>query len=270
MTETGGVMKEKVVYFINSISESKRTNDGQKEIIKNITFRVKEKEFVCIMGPTGCGKSSLMRLLSGLDQISDGQIIMYGRDIRKGMDKEDQREIGIVFQNDNLFEWRTVYKNVREPIEVFGLKKTMNVDERIMEMLDLTGLKNYKDCYPKELSGGMRQRCAIARALVHNPRILLLDQPFGALDAITRKALGLELLNLHHKTEKTVIMVTNNVAEALMLADRVIVLSEAPATVANTIEVPLPYEERIGDLAENKTFVELSDRLESMIHMQSA
>ncbi len=263
-------MKERVVYLINGVSEIKRTNGGQKQIIKDISFQVKEKEFVCIMGPTGCGKSSLMRLLSGLDQISDGQIIMYGRNIQKGLDKEDHREIGIVFQNDNLFEWRTVYKNVREPIEIFGLKKTMDVNERIMQMLQLTGLKNYSECYPKELSGGMRQRCAIARALVHNPKILLLDQPFGALDAITRKALGIELLNLHHETEKTIVMVTNNAAEALMLADRVIVLSDAPATVANTIEVPLSYEERIGDLAENKTFVELSDRLESMIHLQSA
>lgn len=263
-------MKEKVVYLINNISETKNTNDGHREIIKNISFQIKEKEFVCIMGPTGCGKSSLMRLLSGLDQISDGQIIMYGRDIQRGMDKDDYREIGVVFQSDNLFEWRTVYKNVREPIEIFRLKKTMNVDERITQMLELTGLKNYRECYPKELSGGMRQRCAIARALVHNPKILLLDQPFGALDAITRKALGTELLKLHHKTEKTIVMVTNNVAEALMLADRVIVLSEAPATVANTIEVPLSYKERTGDLAKNKTFLELSDRLESMIHMQSA
>lgn len=263
-------MAERNVYFLENVSEVRRTKEGHKKILKNVNLRVKEKEFVCIMGPTGCGKSSLMRLLSGLDRFSDGILLLNGREIKNGVSKEERREIGIVYQSDNLFEWRTVYKNVREVIEVFGLKKTMNVEERILKMLEMTGLNNYKDCYPKELSGGMRQRCAIARALVHDPKILLLDQPFGALDAITRKALGAGLLKIYHETEKTVVMVTNSVTEALMLADKVVVLSEAPATVADVVKVPLTYEERTGNLAENKKFLSLSDELEQLVHMQSA
>ena len=138
-------------------------------------------------------------------------------------------------------------------------------------MLELTGLKNYSDCYPRELSGGMRQRCAFARALAHDPEVLLLDQPFGALDAITRKILGIELLKIWKEaTDKTVIMVTNSVVEALMLAQRVIVLSAAPATVFTEVINPLSYEERIGDLAENETFITLSEKLNALVHLKES
>lgn len=262
-------MAEQNIYFLENVSLMKGTKDTVKEVLKNINLRIREKEVVCIMGPTGCGKSSLMRLLSGLDTVTDGIIMLDKTDIKQGISKKVRRDIGIVYQSDNLFEWRTVYKNVREPLEVFGLLKTIDTDARIMEMLELTGLKNYKDCYPKELSGGMRQRCAIARGLVHNPKILLLDQPFGALDAITRKALGTELLKIHHDTEKTVVMVTNSVQEALMLADRIVILSEAPATVMEIVDVPLTYEERNHNLMENEIFHALSDRLNQLVHMQS-
>lgn len=263
-------MAKKNVYVLENVSEVKRAKEVHKEILSNVDLRIKENEFVCIMGPTGCGKSSLMRLLCGLDQPSDGILLFKDETIKHGLNRAQSREIGIVYQSDNLFEWRSVYKNVQEPIEVFGLKNSMNVEERIMQMLALTGLKSYKDCYPKELSGGMRQRCAIARALVHDPKILLLDQPFGALDAITRKALGTELLKISHETKKTIVMVTNSVTEALMLADRVVVLSEAPATVVDVVDVPLTYEERRGNLTENEKFLALSDTLEKLIHIQSA
>ena len=262
-------MAERNIYFLENVSLIKGTKDAYKEILKNVNLRIREKEVVCIMGPTGCGKSSLMRLLSGLDAVTDGIIMLDDSDIKQGIGKKVRRDIGIVYQSDNLFEWRTVYKNVREPLEVFGLLKSMDTDTRIMQMLELTGLKNYKDCYPKELSGGMRQRCAIARGLVHDPKILLLDQPFGALDAITRKALGTELLKIHHETEKTIVMVTNSIQEAIMLADRIVVLSDAPATVREIVEVPLSYEERNQNLVENETFHVLSDRLNQLVHMQS-
>lgn len=262
-------MAEQNIYFLENVSLVKSTGDVHKEILKNMNLRINKKEVVCIMGPTGCGKSSLIRLLSGLDMMTQGIIMLDGTDIKQGISRNGRRNLGIVYQSDNLFEWRTVYKNVREPLEVFHLTKEVNADERILQMLELTGLKNYKDCYPKELSGGMRQRCAIARGLVHDPQILLLDQPFGALDAITRKALGMELLKIHHETEKTIIMVTNSIQEALLLADRVVILSEAPATVNAVVKVPLTYEERSHDLVENKTFQTLSDRLNQLVHMQS-
>ena len=262
-------MAEQNVYFLENASLIKGTGDTCKEILENINLRINKHEVVCIMGPTGCGKSSLMRLLAGLDTVTQGIIMLDETDIKQGIGRKVRRDLGIVYQSDNLFEWRTVYKNVQEPLEVFHLMKEFDANQRILQMLELTGLKNYKDCYPKELSGGMRQRCAIARGLVHDPQILLLDQPFGALDAITRKALGMELLNIHHKTEKTMIMVTNSIQEALMLADRVVILSEAPATIKAVVEVPLTYEERKHDLLENKTFEVLSDRLNRLVHMQS-
>lgn len=255
------------VFRLINIKKTIYTKEVTKDIVKNINFQVQKKEFVCIMGPTGCGKSSLLRIMAGLDQYTDGIMNFENSEVKSGISKNLLRNIGIAYQSDSLFEWLTVKQNIEQPVNVFGLKSKMNVSQRVDEMLELTGLKNYQDCYPSELSGGMRQRCAFGRALVHDPEILLLDQPFGALDAITRKVLGTELLETWHEMEKTVVMVTNNVTEALMLAQRVIVLSKTPATVTELVEVPLTYEERLGDLLENEKFLTLSEKLNQLIHV---
>ena len=163
-------------------------------------------------------------------------------------------------------EWRSVYDNVRLPLEVFGLKRNPDYADNVMKALELVGLQDYKSCYPKELSGGMRQRAGIARALVHNPSMLLLDQPFGALDAITRKTLNQELLNIWERTQSTMVMVTNNVNEALTLATRVIVLSPAPATIIGEFSVPFTLEERRESLIEHPQFITLRAQINNLIH----
>lgn len=263
-------MAEKHVFQLIDIGKSIKTKERSKEILQGINFTVGEGEFVCIMGSTGCGKSTLMRLLCGIDKYDEGIMFYKGSEIKNGMRKDMLKDIGVAYQSDNLFEWQTVTKNIENPINVFKLKKSMNVSERMEKMLDLTGLKNYRNCYPKELSGGMRQRCAFGRALAHDPEVLLLDQPFGALDAITRKILGIQLLKIWHESGKTVVMVTNNVQEALMLAQKVVILSPAPAKVLEIVENPLTYEERTSDLAENEKFLALSERLNQLVHMQTA
>ncbi|MDY6280090.1 MAG: ATP-binding cassette domain-containing protein [Roseburia faecis] len=259
------------IYELIDVCQSKKLKDGKNEIVKNVNMTVKKGEFICIMGPTGCGKSTLMRLLCGVDRYTDGILMYQDSEVKGGMNKHMLQHIGVAYQSDNLFEWQTVKKNIENPINIFGLRKQMDVEERLNRMLELTGLKNYSDCYPRELSGGMRQRCAFARALAHDPEVLLLDQPFGALDAITRKILGIELLKIWKEaTDKTVIMVTNSVVEALMLAQRVIILSAAPATVFTEVINPLSYEERIGDLAENETFITLSEKLNALVHLKES
>lgn len=257
----------KQVYELVNICKNRKTADGEREILRNINLSIKSGEFVCIMGPTGCGKSSLMQLLCGIESYTDGILLFEDTEIKNGMNTEMLRRIGVAYQSDNLFEWQTVRRNMENPIRVFKLKKQINMEERVQQMLELTGLKNYGDCYPHELSGGMRQRCAFGRALAHDPDILLLDQPFGALDAITRKVLGIELLKMWKQAEnKTVVMVTNSVSEALMLAQRVVVLSAAPATVTKELQNPLTYEERTAELVGNPTFTALSEELNELVH----
>ena len=251
---------------LNSIYYNVDGNKEKPEIIHNINMKVKKGEFVCIMGPTGCGKSTLLKIIAGLLPIDDGIYLFDGEMYSRGFTKEILKEVGIAYQTDSLFEWLTVEKNIRQPIDVFGAREGIEVTKRLEYMMDMVGLKNYRNCYPHELSGGMRQRCAFARALVHNPRTLLLDQPFGALDAITRKLLGLELLKEWHETNKTVVMITNNVGEALMLGQRVVVLSQAPATIIEELENPLSYEERMQPLQENDTYTELSRKLNALVH----
>lgn len=261
-------MAEKNIFWLVDVGKSIQTKNKKKEILKGINLQIKQQEFVCIMGPTGCGKSTLMRLLAGIDRCDEGILKFEVEQETAIRSKKQFRDVGVAYQSDNLFEWLTVEKNIRQPIDVFGLEKELEGKKRVNEMLQLTGLTNYRDCYPCELSGGMRQRCAFGRALAHDPEVLLLDQPFGALDAITRKILGTELLKIWKQEHKTVVMVTNSVPEALMLANRIVVLSQAPAEITEILDNPLSYEERLGNLQESQIYVELSERLNQLVHSE--
>ena len=256
------------VFKLENVCLEKKQKTGITHILSDINFSVDEGEFVCVMGPTGCGKSSLLRLLGTTEIPTSGRVNFLGKNTseKKSASSDMLRQLGIAFQSDNLFEWKTVEKNIQTPISIFGLKKEIDVTGQTNKMLELTGLEKYRNCYPHELSGGMRQRCAFARAFVHNPKILLLDQPFGALDAITRKILGIELLKIWKEQGKTVVMVTNSVPEALLLSQRVLVLSSAPGSLVREIAVDIPYEERFAELGENKKYIGLSDELNSCVH----
>ena len=252
-------------YFtLSDVSKRIQTDDGSMmEILKNISMNICKGDFVCIMGPSGCGKSVLLKIMDGIENLSEGKLTFGDIDCSKKMAKEIKSHIGYVFQQDNLLEWRTVYENVKLPLEIE--KQTKDCDEKIRKALEVVGLSNYSDCYPKELSGGMRQRAAIARALVKDTTSVLLDQPFGALDAITRKILGIELLKIWEKTKKTMVMITNSVDEALMLANKIYVLSDLPGEIIYSTNIDIPYNTRIDKIELDNNYVKLKDEISKYI-----
>jgi NitT/TauT family transport system ATP-binding protein len=220
---------------IHNLSQSFPRDDGSTlSVLENITFDVKDKEFVCILGSSGCGKTTLLRLIAGLDSATSGSIVLDGEMIRGTSPK-----IGYVFQEYSLFPWRSVIDNIAFGLEMRGTPS----DERnkIAESyLSLVNLTQFRDNYPSELSGGMRQRVAVARALALDPVLLLMDEPFGALDAQTRNMLQKELLDIWEKTKKTVIFITHSVDEAVFLSDRIIVLTPRPGHVCRVFPIILP------------------------------
>jgi NitT/TauT family transport system ATP-binding protein len=219
-------------------------------------MEIVEKEFVCILGPSGCGKSTFLKILGGILPASAGEIILAGENLGKEIPRQHLKDFGFIFQNDNLLPWRTAEKNLSFTLEMMKIKKEDN-KQRILEMMKIVGLQDYMNVFPHELSGGMKQRVGIARALVHNPDVLLMDQPLGALDAITRRMLSFELLNIWKKTQKTIVMVTNNIEEALLLANRIYIFSTLPTTISNEIIVDIPIEERNTEIVNNKRYNEL-------------
>jgi NitT/TauT family transport system ATP-binding protein len=208
--------------------------DAPLRALEQVSFSVSAQEFVCIVGPSGCGKSTLLRLLGGLLRPSTGRVIFEGQELL-----EPQRDIGFVFQRVNLMPWRTALANVTLPLELDGVEVSQ-ARSRARDLLELVGLVGFEHSLPRDLSGGMAQRVALARALAHDPQVLLLDEPFAALDALTRERMGAELLRIHQARRKTVVMVTHSIPEAIFLADRVLVLSSRPGKLRLELPVPLP------------------------------
>lgn len=198
--------------------------------------------FVSFVGPSGCGKTTLLHLTSGIILPTDGTVYVDNTDVTS--DDHETYKVGLVFQSPVLLEWRTVRENVLLPAEIMNENGVLEEDmdyfrERSLELLDLVGLEGFEDAYPNELSGGMQQRASICRSLVYDPPILLMDEPFGALDALTRDKLNIELLRIWRETDKTILFVTHNLEEAVFLSDRIFVLSERPGTVLDVIDVDL-------------------------------
>jgi NitT/TauT family transport system ATP-binding protein len=221
--------------------------NGGLKALEHVSFDVCPQEFVCLVGPSGCGKSTLLRLLAGLLKPAEGQVIFEGEPLagpRRRTRPERSRRIGFVFQKANLMPWRSALDNVRLPLELQGVAED-EARRRAQELIDLVGLSGFEHSLPREMSGGMEQRVAIARALAHNPDLLLLDEPFGALDALTRERMGAELLRIWEARKKTVVMVTHSIPEALLLADRVLVLSPRPGRIRLSLAIPLPRPRRM-------------------------
>lgn len=231
-------MEETIEIKIEDLSMVYQDKNGGAPVtaLKNVNLNIKEGEFISLLGPSGCGKTTLLRIIADLLQPSSGKVTVGGqspREIRL------QKKYGIVFQNPVLYDWRTVRRNVCMPMELLGMKKPERT-ARVTEMLDLVGLSNFGKHYPYELSGGMQQRVGIARALAINPEILLMDEPFSALDEFTREKLHEDLLNIWTKTKKTVVFVTHNISEAVFLSDKVVVLSPHPGRVSAVIDINIP------------------------------
>jgi len=220
---------------IRDLNQSFPREDGSElAVLEHLSFDVRDKEFVCILGSSGCGKTTLLRLIAGLDTSRSGSIILDGEEM-----KGPSPKVGFVFQEYSLFPWRTVIDNIAFGLEMNGMGKEERY--RIAERyLDLVNLTPFRDSYPSELSGGMRQRVAVARALALDPVLLLMDEPFGALDAQTRNMLQQELLTIWEKTKKTVIFITHSVDEAVFLSDRIIVLTPRPGRICRVFPIGLP------------------------------
>lgn len=214
---------------LDHVSKIYNSNDGKVHSLMDISLNVEPNEFLCIIGPSGCGKTTLLRLIAGLDTPTSGKITLNGVEV-----KEPSPERGMIFQEYSLFPWRNVLRNVEFGLEILGIENKQEIAEHY---LNLVGLDKVKSKYPYELSGGMKQRVAIARALATNPSILLMDEPFGSLDAQTRNMIQDELLNIWDKTRKTILFVTHSVDEALYLADRIIVMSRSPGRIIEELKV---------------------------------
>jgi len=213
--------------------------DDGTHVLNDISLTMDQGDFVALAGSSGIGKSTLLRILGGLLPPARGQVLYEGKP-----PQEAALSIGVVFQRDNLMPWRTVYDNVRLPLELRG-ENGRAADQRIRDMIDLVGLTGSEENYPSQLSGGMAQRVAIARALVHQPSLLLLDEPFGSLDALTRERMGFELLRIWQAMPVTVFMVTHSISEAIFLSDEVLVMSSqngpgSPATISDRFPISLP------------------------------
>lgn len=206
----------------------------QVEALRDINLTIEPGEFISLIGPSGCGKSTLLRLIGDLTSPTSGDLVINGK---QPSDARTDRDYGIVFQKATLLDWRTVGKNVELPLEIMGIESASAVDE----MLELVQLRDFKDHYPWQLSGGMQQRVAIARALTFNPSLLLMDEPFGALDEMTREQMQQEVLRIWDETDTTVVFVTHSIPEAVFLSTRIVVMSPRPGRISDVISTELPH-----------------------------
>jgi NitT/TauT family transport system ATP-binding protein len=239
---------------ISGVSKAFETRNGTVQALQNIDLTIQKGEFVSVLGPSGCGKSTLMMLLSGLDTVTTGRI-MVGK---KHIDRPNP-DAGIVFQQDVLLEWRSALQNILIQAEI--RKSDMaEASERARQLLKMVSLQDFENAYPKELSGGMRQRVSICRALLHKPPLLLMDEPFGALDAMTRDQLQIDLLRLCAEADMTVFFITHSISEAIFLSDRVVVMSPRPGRIEKVIDIDLPRPRRLA-MREDPRFVDYTSEL---------
>ncbi|MGH2583075.1 MAG: ABC transporter ATP-binding protein [Anaerolineales bacterium] len=248
----------KPVLRVQKLGASFTDRNGVLHVLEDVSFDVPKGQFVCIVGPSGSGKSTLLRVLAGLLNPVSGLVEAAGSQV-----SGPQPNLGIVFQDANLMGWRTVRENIGLPIELKNLSNGAGA-RQIDSMIELIGLQGFEETLPADLSGGMAQRVAIARALVSDPDILLMDEPFGSLDAITREWMGDELLSIWDRQHKTIVMVTHDISEAVYLADRVLVLSPRPARIRLDLQINLPRP-RKAELRYTKAFGELASKIREAI-----
>ena len=248
------------VITLDNVTKIFQTRQGEVRALDGIQLSIRDKEFVSLLGPSGCGKSTILGIIAGLTKPSSGTLKIQGKSIDVA---RQSHQIGLVFQEAVLLPWRTVYENVSLPLEVLKFPRSERRD-RIKMVVDLVGLGGFEVRYPHELSGGMRQRLGIARALSFNPQVLLMDEPFGALDAITRDKMSIELLRIWEQQQKTVVFVTHSISEAALLSDRVVVLTPRPGRIAAIIDNPLPRPRPLH-MRDSAEFVALSRQLRNLL-----
>jgi NitT/TauT family transport system ATP-binding protein len=253
-------LKEReVVLEVKGLHKTFESAQGDVTALKDIHFKTHRREFVCVIGPSGCGKSTLIRILAGLETLTTGEVLLDGKPV-----SGPGPERGMVFQGYTLFPWLTVKRNVMFGLLNQGVGKGQ-AESEALQWIDLVGLERFADAYPHQLSGGMKQRVAIARALANQPRILLMDEPFGALDAQTRCKMQSYLLEIWKNIDITVLFITHDLDEAIFLADRILVLKANPGEVHELIEVSVPRPRHTEQLISPE-FLATKKRLEELIH----
>ncbi|WP_213739156.1 ABC transporter ATP-binding protein [Bradyrhizobium sp. dw_411] len=248
---------------LDGIRKTYTSRNGTVVSLDGVSFEVASHEFVSVLGPSGCGKTTILRMIAGLSSPTSGTLKVDGRKTTG-----PQQKIGIVFQVPALMRWRKVLENLLLPIEILGRDRKV-ATSHALELLKLVGLSEFADKYPHELSGGMQQRVAIARALVHDPEILLLDEPFSALDSMTRNQLNLDLLRIWSQKKKTSLLITHSIPEAVFLSDRVVVLGPRPAKVLDIVAIKLPRP-RTPEMRVSAPFIEIVDRIGRLIGLEYA
>ncbi len=248
-----------VILTVRNLGKVYTARNRETVALRDVSFATHRREFLCVVGPSGCGKSTLIRILAGLDEQTTGDVLLEGKPVTG-----PGRDRGMVFQGYTLFPWLTVKKNVMFGLEVNN-DGTTDAEAQARQWLDLVGLEKFADAYPHQLSGGMKQRVAIVRALANQPRILLMDEPFGALDAQTRARMQAHLLEIWRKIDITIVFITHDLDEAIFLADRILVLKPHPGEVLELIEVPVPRPRRL-DQCTSDAFIATRERLEELIH----
>ena len=247
-----------------SIAGVSKEFKGGTTALQEIDLDIHPGEFVSLIGPSGCGKSTLLRVIGDLISPSDGKVVVNGKSAHQA---RLDRDYGIVFQDAVLYDWRTIAKNIALPLELGGWDKRRR-RERVDEMLQLVELEGFSDHYPWQLSGGMQQRVSIARALSFSPALLLMDEPFGALDEMTRERLNAELLRIWADTKSTIVFVTHSIAEAVFLSTRVVVMSPRPGRISSVVDIDLP-QPRTAVTREEPRFFELVTAVREALHVGS-
>jgi NitT/TauT family transport system ATP-binding protein len=261
MHGSGSAMSEPFIH-LSGVKKVYRTRKVEFLAVSQVTFDVAAGELVALVGPSGCGKTTLLKILAGLHSYESGEVRIGS----PAQPFDPSRDVGMVFQQPLLLKWRRIIDNVLLPAEILGLPAAASRD-RARELLALVGLQGSEEKYPYQLSGGMQQRAAIARALIHDPKLILMDEPFGALDALTREKMNLELLHIWQQARKTIVFVTHGITEAVFLGTRVVVLSAGPARMADNFLVELPHP-RTLDMKTQEKFGEYTRRIYRLLGME--
>ena len=234
---------------ISNLSFTAYDSDSPLEVLKDISFEVVNDEFVCLLGPSGCGKSTLLKMIAGMKQYDSGKVVFEDFHYEKP-------RLGMMFQQATLMDWRTVEGNLSLPLELLKWEPAV-IKDQVVSWIKRVDLEGFQEYYPSALSGGMAQRVSLARGLIHDPEYLLFDEPFGALDAMTREQMSGELLDVWQNKKKPIIMVTHSISEAVLLADKIIVMSKRPGTIVKQIQNPFPRP-RTRELRYTKDFMDIS------------
>ncbi|MEA5003474.1 MAG: ABC transporter ATP-binding protein [Christensenella sp.] len=251
------------VIEVNNLTKIFNTKKGRFLALDNASFHLEEREFLALVGPSGCGKSTIIRMLDGIIPFSQGEINIFDKKFVKQVKGDILKKMGFIFQSPNLLPWLTVRQNMELPLKVYKLSGEQ-YQENIRKLLKTIDMEDYENAYPSDLSGGMVQRVGVVRAMVHNPDILFMDEPFGALDDHSRETLDMETLQIWSETKKSIIFITHNITEAVLMASRVIVMGTDPGRILKEVKIDLPRPRRL-EMIDTPKFSELEDEIRDLI-----